>query len=158
MYGAGVIHFVVPCFWIKVIVKNIASLWFVIYFLISVLLKGSRLYILYHHEYNMKLPRARLNLSWKIINIFRALTFQKQLFDLLQWKPYKMKNPFYFMVKALFVLKIFKLSSSLFADVENGLVRNMRLIDDVSTWLINNYSKHIFHKVKPTGQWNLVSW
>ena len=76
----------------------------------------------------MKLPWASLNLSLKIINICRALIFQKKLFDLLQWKPYKMKNPFYFMVKALFVLKIFQLSSSLFTDVESHVIRNMRLI------------------------------
>ena len=52
----------------------------------------------------------------------------KKIFHLPQWEPYKMKNPFYFKSKILFVLKIFILSSSLFGYVENNLTRKMRLI------------------------------
>ena len=38
-----------------------------------------------------------------------------------------MKNVFYFSLKALFVLKIFKFLSCLFGHVENGLIGKMRL-------------------------------
>ena len=44
-----------------------------------------------------------------------------------------MANAFYFMLKALFVLKIFKLSSLLFCHVENGWIRKMRLISKCMT-------------------------
>ena len=41
-----------------------------------------------------------------------ALTLQKNYFYLFQWKPFKMmKNAFYFILKALFILKIFKFLS-----------------------------------------------
>ena len=39
-----------------------------------------------------------------------------------------MKNTFYFTSKALFVLKIFNFLSWIFVQVENGLIRMIRLI------------------------------
>ena len=46
-------------------------------------------------------------------------------------KAFKMlQNAFYFILKVLFVLKIFKFLSSLFGQVRN--------IYDVKTWLTNN--------------------
>ena len=39
-----------------------------------------------------------------------------------------MKNAFYFTLKTLFLLKIFKILSWLFGHVENGLIRKIRLI------------------------------
>ena len=41
-----------------------------------------------------------------------------------------LQNTFYFILKVLFVLKIFKFLSSLFGQVQN--------IYDVTTWLTNN--------------------
>ena len=55
-----------------------------------------------------------------------------------------MKNAFYFLLKALFVLKLFKFLSRLLGYVEkNGLIRKDQInfkIYDVTTWLTNNYN------------------
>ena len=51
-------------------------------------------------------------------------------------KAFKMlQNAFYFILKVLFVLKIFKFLSSLFGQVRN--------IYDVKTWLTNNWNTHM---------------
>ena len=44
-----------------------------------------------------------------------------------------MKNAFYFTVKALFVLKLFKFLSRLFCRVKKGLIRKIRLIPEFMT-------------------------
>ena len=44
-----------------------------------------------------------------------------------------MKNAFYFTLKALFVLKIFKFLAWLFGHVKNGLIRKIRLISKLMT-------------------------
>ena len=44
-----------------------------------------------------------------------------------------MKNTFYFILKALFVLKIFKFLSLLFGHVEKRLIRKIRLISKFTT-------------------------
>ena len=71
------------------------------------------------------------NLAWKILtgtwhaNIYSwTLTFWKSLFYLLQRKPLKMiKNAFYFILKPLFILKIFKFFVLTFLIMwENGLI------------------------------------
>ena len=56
-------------------------------------------------------------LSW-------TLTFYKKIFYLARWKM--MKNAFYFIVKALFVLKVFKFLSWLFGYVEKGAFPGLR--------------------------------
>ena len=69
-----------------------------------------------------------------------------------------MKNAFYFMLKALFVLEIFKFLSWVFGYVEKQLVKKVKAyskIYDVTDW-----SRHIaqyLNKVKTIKQWNLVS-
>ena len=51
----------------------------------------------------------------------RTFTFRKKLFYLFQWKPFKMlKSTFYFIFKALFVLKIFKFLPWLFGHKEKN--------------------------------------
>ena len=59
-----------------------------------------------------------------------------KLFYLLQWESFKNdKNAFYFILKALFNIKIFKFLSWLFGSVEkNGLIWK--------TWLISNFWRH----------------
>ena len=58
----------------------------------------------------------------------------KKLCCLLYWKSFKMmKNALYFILKALFVLKIFKFLSWLFGHVKNGLIRKIRLISKFMT-------------------------
>ena len=60
--------------------------------------------------------------------------------------PSMMKNTFYFILKALFVLKIFKFLSWLFAHVEKTawLERKDTFeIYDVTAWLTMNYNTHI---------------
>ena len=48
-----------------------------------------------------------------------GLSSSKKMFKLLQWKPFKvLKNAFYFILKALFVLQIFVFLSWLFNQVE----------------------------------------
>ena len=57
-----------------------------------------------------------------------------------------MKNHFYFILKALFVLKIFKLLSSIFGDSEKmaWLERSVNFeIYDVKAWLIKDYNTPI---------------
>ena len=60
---------------------------------------------------------------------------KKNLFDMLQWKPFKNdEKAFYFILKALFVLKIFKFLSRLVVHTEKkGLIRRLRLISNFMT-------------------------
>ena len=56
-----------------------------------------------------------------------------------------MKNAFYFILNALFVLKIFKFLSLLLGHVEKGLDLKDKVnfkIHDVTAWLINNCITH----------------
>ena len=57
-----------------------------------------------------------------------------------------MKNAFYFVLKALFVIKICKFLSWLFGHVEKRLDEKDKVnfeIDEVTAWLANNYNTHI---------------
>ena len=57
-----------------------------------------------------------------------------------------MKNAFYFILKPLFVLKIFKFLSWLFRHVEKLLDEKGKLnfrIYEVTAWLIKNFNTHI---------------
>ena len=55
-----------------------------------------------------------------------------------------MKNVFYFILKALFVLKIFKFLSSLFSTAEKLTTLEKKFkIYDVAAWLTNNYNANI---------------
>ena len=57
-----------------------------------------------------------------------------------------MKNAFYFMLKALFVLKIFTFLPLLFGYVEKQLDKKARVnfkIYDVTDWTTNNYNIHL---------------
>ena len=74
-----------------------------------------------------------------------------------------MKNAFYFILKALFILKIFKLLSQLFSHVEKTAWFE-RLGEPQSLWRHNLVYKKlqctcypISHKVKITRQWNLAN-
>ena len=59
---------------------------------------------------------------------------KKIYFYLFQWKPVKNDENAYFILKALFVLEIFKFLSWLFGRVEkNGLIRETRLISKFMT-------------------------
>ena len=74
-----------------------------------------------------------------------------------------MKNNFYFILKAFFVLKIFTFLSWLFDDWKNDLIRRVRSISKVlrhnlvSKQLWYTYCP-LFREVKTTSQWNLVSY
>ena len=74
-----------------------------------------------------------------------------------------MKNAFYFILKALFVLKIFKFLSWIFEHVEKtawlerqGQFRNSWLHSLVDKELQHTYCSKS-HELKTTRQWNLVS-
>ena len=57
-----------------------------------------------------------------------------------------MKNAFYFILKALFILKIFKYLSRLFDPVGKTAWLKSKFnftIRDVTLWFINNYNTHI---------------
>ena len=57
-----------------------------------------------------------------------------------------MKNAFYSISKALFVLKIFKFLSGIFGHVEKGLDWKDKVnfkFYDVKAWLTNNFNTHI---------------
>ena len=77
----------------------------------------------------------------------RILIFQKKNFICFNESPLKlMKNVFCFMLKTIFVLKIFKFLSSLFDHVEKRLDWKRKVnfkIYDVTTWLRNNCHTHV---------------
>ena len=61
-----------------------------------------------------------------------------------------MKTAFYFIFKALFVLKIFKFLSCLFGNVEKQLDWKYKVIFkiyDITIWLTNSYDTHIAHYI-----------
>ena len=63
-----------------------------------------------------------MNFEVSLIFLNQTLIFQKILFYLLQWKPFKMmKSVLYFIWKALFHLKTFKFLSWLFGHVGKWL-------------------------------------
>ena len=72
---------------------------------------------------------------------------QKFCFISFNDSPSKMlKNAFYFILKALFVLKIFKFLSCVFAHVEKRLDGKDKVnfeIHDITAWSTNNYNTHI---------------
>ena len=71
--------------------------------------------------------------SIRLSNAKVRLSPSKNFFICLNDSPSKlMENAFYFILKALLVFKIFKLLSWLFGHRKNGLINN------VTTWLINN--------------------
>ena len=62
-----------------------------------------------------------------------------------------MKNAFYFMLKAFFVLEIFTFLSSLFGYAENRLNEMAKInfkIYDITDWTTNNYNTHIVQYLK----------
>ena len=67
-----------------------------------------------------------------------------------------MKNAFYFMLKALFILKIFKCSAWLFVHVEEKQLDKKGKVNfkiyDVTGWQINNYKTHIAQYLKKERQ------
>ena len=61
------------------------------------------------------------------------------------------KNAFDFMLKAVFVLKIFIVVSYLFGYVKKRLVKKVKVnfkIYEVTTWAIDNYNTHIAQYLK----------
>ena len=70
-----------------------------------------------------------------------------------------MKNAFYFILKALFVFKIFKFLISIFVHVgKTSLIRNNFQIYDATTLLINNYNKHIAQYLRKLRQPDNETW
>ena len=70
-----------------------------------------------------------------------------------------MKNAFYFILKALFVFKIFKFLISLFVHVvKTSLIINNFQIYDATTLLINNYNKHIAQYLRKLRQSDNETW
>ena len=61
------------------------------------------------------------------------------------------KNAFYFMLKALFVLEIWRFMYWLFGYIEYYLNKAAKInfkIYDVTDWIANNYNTHIVHYLK----------
>ena len=111
-------------------------------------------------KYSLKLS----SLSLKVLNL-DWLHFKDALSGLRQFlateSPLKMmKNAFYFIIKALFVLKIFKFLSWLFDHVEKRLDKVNFEIYDVAAWLTNKCNTYcpLSQEVKSIRQWNLVSY
>ena len=74
-----------------------------------------------------------------------------------------MKNVFYFMLKALFVLEIFTFLSWLFGYTEKRLEKKVKVnskIYNITDWTTNNYNTQycpISQEVKTIREWNLVT-
>ena len=77
---------------------------------------------------------------------------KKKVFYLFQQKPFKMmKNAFYFMLKALLLLKIFTFLFWLFVYVEKRLDKKPRVnfkVYDVTDWITSNYNTRIVQYLK----------
>ena len=66
-----------------------------------------------------------------------------------------MKNAFYFILKVLFVLKMFQFLSWLFGHVEKRLGQKYKVnfkIHDVKTWLTNNYNPYLTKQKQPDNE------
>ena len=89
--------------------------------------------------------------TWKqIVEILTSDShFSNELFYFLLWKPFKMmKNAFYFILKALFLFKIFKFFVLTFWSCKKTgwLERKINFrIHNITTWLVNNCNTHIAH-------------
>ena len=88
----------------------------------------------------------------------------KKLCYLRGWKPFKNDEKcFYFISKAFFVLKIFKILSRHFGHRKNSLIRKIRSTSKLKghTLVYKQFQYKycpISHNVKATRQWNLVNW
>ena len=86
----------------------------------------------------------------------------KNLHYLLHWKPLKMiKHAFHFILKALFILKIFKFLSWLFDHVEKTTWLEWKVnfkIHDITTWLTNNCNTYISHHLRKQKQPDNETW
>ena len=88
---------------------------------------------------------------WKqIVEILKSDShLSKKWFYFLWWKPFKiMKNAFYFILKALFLFKIFKFFVLTFWSCKKTgwLERKINFkIHNITTWLVDNCNKHIAH-------------
>ena len=72
-----------------------------------------------------------------------------------------MKNAFYFLLIALFVLKVFTILSRLFGYVEKRFDKKAMVnckIYDVTDWTTNNYNTHIIQYRKKEKQRNNEIW
>ena len=104
----------------------------------------------------------RIIASLTLWSLSRTLTFQKKFFFFFNGSLFKMmKNAFYFILKALFVLKIFNFLSWLFGHVKKKWLDSKEKVNfkiyDVTVWLTNNYKCPMPQDVKATRQWNLVT-
>ena len=83
---------------------------------------------------DMKFTRTARWMISKIINNYRTLTLQKICFICFNENPLKItKNAFYFILKSLLVLKIFKFLCCFFCHVKTVLIRKIRLISKFMT-------------------------
>ena len=98
-----------------------------------------------------KLSKSLLNVTWNHAHLSNGRLFKGTPLGLRQFlstkSPLKtIKNVFYFISKALFVLEIFKLSSWLFGHVAKRLDKkdkvNFRFYG-ITAWLTNNCNTHI---------------
>ena len=74
-----------------------------------------------------------------------------------------MTSPFYFTLKAIFVLKVFQFLSWISGHAEKGFIRNLKQTSKfVTPQLYDKQSQYRYcqmsQKVKAIRQWNLVSW
>ena len=83
---------------------------------------------------DVKFTRTARWMISKIINNYRTLTLQKICFICFNENPLKItKNAFYFILKSLLVLKIFKFLCCFFCHVKTVLIRKIRLISKFMT-------------------------
>ena len=85
-------------------------------------------------------------------NILQRFSYASFLLLTLPSLPLKMtKIGFYFMLKAIFVLKIFTILSWLSGYVAKWFRKKAKVnfkIYDIKGWTINNYNIHIVHYIK----------
>ena len=97
-----------------------------------------------------------------LVNMLKVgLSPSKKKIICLNYSPSKMmKYAYYFILKALFILKMFKFLSWLFGHLEKTAWFEKDKIN-LETYDVNNKLQYTYcsisHKLKATRQWNLVS-
>ena len=92
-----------------------------------------------------------LSIIWLLFFLFKGALSCLRQFLATESSLKLMKNAFYFTLKSLFVLRIFKFLSWLFGHAEKRLDLKDKVnfkIYDVITWLTNNCNKHIDQYLK----------
>ena len=85
----------------------------------------------------------KAKIFWSYVKVGLSPSKKKNVICFIERSLKMMKNAFYFILKAVFVLKIVKFFVMTFwSSRENGFIRKLRLTARFMTWFTNNYNTH----------------